>query len=84
MKSPSDHLGVQEMKQPIDYLLDQVAWTEVWHPTPPTGPLPHVTHKGVLKIGDIELNCYVLSDGQRIFNADDVERMFGLRRQVKP
>ena len=73
----------RSVKAPIDILLDRVEWEEVWHPTPPKGPLPHVTHKGVLKIANLEFRCFVLSDGQRVLDADDVERQFGLRREVK-
>ena len=36
------------------------------------------THSGVLKIGEIELRCHVLSSGERIFDAEDVQKMFGL------
>jgi hypothetical protein len=35
------------------------------------------THSGVLKIGDIELKCHILNNGERVFDADDVEKHFG-------
>lgn len=37
----------------------------------------HITHEGVLEIGEIKLKCYVLSDGRRIFNPNDVKKYFG-------
>lgn len=36
------------------------------------------THSGVLKIGDFEIRCHILSDGTRIFDAEDLEKYYGL------
>lgn len=35
------------------------------------------THSGVLKIGECELKCHILSNGERVFDAEDVEKFFG-------
>ena len=35
------------------------------------------THSGVLKFGEIELRCHILSNGTRIFDKDDIEKLFG-------
>jgi hypothetical protein len=66
--------------EPIDRLLDTVEWKEL----PSAGQrmrergLPIATHEGVLRIGDgIELRCYQLDDGRRIFDGKDVEALFG-------
>lgn len=40
------------------------------------GKLPYITHEGVMKIGDANFRCYVLSNGMRIFDAEDVEKFF--------
>lgn len=40
-------------------------------------PIPTATHSGVLKIGEAELRCHVLSNGLRIFDGDDLARFFG-------
>jgi len=63
-------------KAPIDQLLDTVQWEVVEGPLPdnPDG-LPHITHKGVLNLGGIELPCAVLSDGQRIFYGELIDEM---------
>lgn len=36
------------------------------------------THKGVLKIGDIEINCFVLDDGRRLLSGRAVTSSVGL------
>ena len=42
--------------------------------------LPKATHKGVLKIGDMELECYVLEDGRRILHQRGVLKALGMSR----
>lgn len=39
--------------------------------------LPTVISESVLEIGACKLRCYVLSNGKRIFDADDVRAFFG-------
>jgi hypothetical protein len=39
--------------------------------------LPWVTHAGVLRLGGVELRCYQLSDGRRVFDGEDVARQLG-------
>lgn len=42
--------------------------------------IPYATHRGVLKIGDVEIECVVLSDGQRLLVGDAIEKLVeGLR-----
>lgn len=36
------------------------------------------THSGVLKVGEFELRCHVLSNGQIIFDSEDIEKFFGV------
>lgn len=38
----------------------------------------YATHEGVMKFGDAEMRVYVLNDGRRIINSEDMERFFGL------
>jgi hypothetical protein len=65
-------------RKPIDAMLDAVEWEEI-----PGGPaswndaLPVATHEGVLRVMDFELKCYQLSNGMRVFDADDLARAFG-------
>lgn len=65
------------MTTPIEKLLDNIEWkrsdkSDLSH----DDNLPYVTHSGVLKIDTIELKCYTLSDGRRIFDADDINNLF--------
>ena len=39
------------------------------------------THKGILPIGGLQLECYVLEDGRRVFNKRGMARAMGLRSQ---
>lgn len=68
------------MTTPIDRMLDVVQWREL--------PQPHVsmagdpdalyaTHEGEIGIEGQTIRCYVLNDGQRVFDADSVEAFFG-------
>ena len=68
------------MSAPINTMIDNVAT-----PNEPPENLKEgqvwATHSGVLKMGEIELRCHVLSSGQRIFDAEDVEKFFGIINQ---
>lgn len=66
-------------RAPIDDLLDEVEWREI--------PIVHVsmaddpdalyaTHEGTLAVAGLELRCYVLNDGQRVFDADALAAAF--------
>jgi hypothetical protein len=63
------------MSQSIDRLLDAVQWKE--HPKQEPGELPHATHSGLLKIMDIEMRVYRLSDGRAIIDAEDMHKFLG-------
>lgn len=63
---------------PMDRLLDSLDWQAVPEPDRVLDDLPYVTHQGVFRM-DIdapELRCYQLSDGQRVFDPEDVTRFF--------
>ena len=66
------------MRSPLDKLLDSVDWepVEYTHAPSPDG-LPHMVSQGVLRIGGIELQCAVLSDGERIFYGPEIEALMG-------
>lgn len=66
------------MKQTaIEVIMDSIEWTAVHAPAPDDPSLPYVTHEGTLRIGDAELKAYRLSNGQRIFSEESVERFIG-------
>ncbi|MBU7005578.1 P63C domain-containing protein [Phosphitispora fastidiosa] len=40
--------------------------------------LPKATHKGILKVGDVNIKCYVLEDGRRVLSGRTVTTSLGL------
>lgn len=65
------------MTNVMDRLLDAVEWHEL---PPPEDKAQdgYATYQGVLVIGDATFRCYVLSDGRRLIDADDVQKFLGL------
>ena len=62
---------------PIEIALDGITWTERRETEEPVdGELPYATHEGRLKLGDVEITVYQLSDGQRIIPVEEIERLF--------
>jgi hypothetical protein len=43
------------------------------------GNLPKATHKGVLKIGDVEIPCFVLDDGRRVISGRGMTAAIGMK-----
>ncbi len=71
------------MKTPIEILLDRIDWAK----TEGVGEsgLPYETHRSILQIGNIELECVQLSNGQRVFTEESLERaMPGWREMLDP
>lgn len=60
----------------VETLLDTVEWRETGMTDDGDG-LPYPTHEGVLNLGGIELKCYRLSNGVRVFDAESVAQFFG-------
>ena len=60
----------------IEKLINDVVLTPVAAPNLDDSGLPHVTHEGVLRIAGHELRVRQLSTGQRVFLAEDVEKLF--------
>ena len=61
---------------PIDITMDSIDWKPVQVVDGLESDLPHVTHEGLMVIGDASLKCYTLSDGRRIIDMDDMNRFF--------
>lgn len=38
--------------------------------------IPEATWEGEINIAGVTIRCYVLDNGMRIFNADDIEKFF--------
>lgn len=64
-------------KTPIEILLDQVELKEVENPKP-TSDLPYVTHSGILKLGEVEIEVMVLNTGERVISEDSINKLFGI------
>ncbi len=45
------------------------------------GELPRATHQGSMLIGDLELDCYVLEDGRRVFHKRGMARALGMKSE---
>lgn len=43
--------------------------------------LPMATHQGQMAIGDLQLECYVLQDGRRVFNKRGMAKALGLKSE---
>lgn len=41
--------------------------------------LPKATHQGKMTVGDLELDCYVLEDGRRLFHKRGMARALGMK-----
>jgi hypothetical protein len=67
------------MHDPLATLFNIVHWDIL---DPPKGEpdhdsaLPYATHRGELRIGDMTLICFQLSNGTRVFEAESVEQFF--------
>ncbi len=66
--------------EPIDASFDDVAKAM----TRSAAPLPkslQATHRGILPIGGLQLECYVLEDGRRVFAKRGMARALGLKSE---
>lgn len=44
--------------------------------------LPTSVWSGSFKIGDVEIKCHILSNGQRIIEADSIEALLGFEGPI--
>lgn len=63
---------------PIDQMMNAVEWQPVEGEMVADDGLPYATHTGVLNIGGFAFKCYQLNTGQRLIDAEDMERFFGV------
>lgn len=66
----------EKSKPPIERLLDQVEWVPTGLAPDAEMPdgMPYATHVGQLRIGNITLDCAVLSTGVRVFTEESILR----------
>jgi hypothetical protein len=43
------------------------------------GALPNATHQGKMMVGDLDLDCYVLMDGRRVFHKRGMAKALGMK-----
>lgn len=70
-------MGNDEIK-PIDDTFDNVVSTTLSNSTP---QIVNATHKGFMHVGGIDLECYVLEDGRRVFNKKGMAKAIGLKSE---
>ncbi len=66
--------------EPIDAAFDDVAKAMLRSDGPKQKP-PEATHRGILPIGGLQLEVYVLDDGRRVFAKRGMARALGLRSE---
>lgn len=66
--------------EPINADFDAVAKAMTLAAGPPEKPL-EATHRGILPIGGLQLECYVLEDGRRVFAKRGMARAIGLKSE---
>jgi hypothetical protein len=72
----------KEARSPMSCIMDGVHWEQVAVAQGSGDDLPWVTHQGVFDFAGARLRCYQLSDGQRVFDSDDVEAAFGVHEEL--
>lgn len=75
-------MNSKEARSLMDYILDGVQWEQVVGTQGNSDDLPWVTHQGIFDFAGVRLRCYQLSDGRRVFDADDVEAAFGVHEEL--
>src|ERR1700741_467996 len=70
----------KKMIEPIAASFDDVAKAMTRSAEPPQNPL-QATHRGILPIGGLQLECYVLEDGRRVFAKRGMARAIGLKSE---
>lgn len=64
--------------EPIEAGFEDVAGALVVDNKP---PIINATHKGFMHVGGIDLECYVLEDGRRVFNKKGMAKAIGLKSE---
>jgi len=63
------------MSDPLDREIIKVL-RPIDPPSPHSDGELYATHEGILKFAGAEFRVYQLNDGQRVFDASDIERFF--------
>lgn len=65
-----------EAPSPVERLVAELQMIPVPSVQDPDG-LPVATHEGTLTIGDVSLKVWQLSNGRRVIDSGDLQRLFG-------
>jgi hypothetical protein len=68
----------KDVIEPIDADFDEVVKSTLTNSLP---VIVNATHKGFMHIGDVDLECYVLEDGRRVFNKRGMAKAIGLKSE---
>ncbi len=71
-------MAKDDIIEPIDASFESVVSATLSNNTP---MLMNATHKGFMHVGDIDLECYVLEDGRRVFNKKGMAKAIGLKSE---
>lgn len=71
-----ERIALMAMFAALELLFDKVEWATTGLESEALDEQPVATHTGILKIGEREIRVYKLSDGNRVANPQDVERLF--------
>jgi hypothetical protein len=70
--------NIDPIIEPIDADFDDVVTATLPNNT---SPIINATHKGFMHISGIDLECYVLEDGRRVFNKRGMAKAIGLKSE---
>lgn len=70
----------RKLIEPIEADFEEVAKAMTRSADPPENPI-EATHRGILPIGGLQLECYVLEDGRRVFGKRGMARAIGLKSE---
>jgi hypothetical protein len=76
-KARADKLSPEERSESA-----RTAALAKWDKIGARGPMPKATHEGILRIGNVEISCAVLEDGQRVLSQAEFLEALGRHRKA--
>ena len=71
----------KDIIEPLDAVFDEVADKIANEPVAKKPVLPKATNTGILPLGGLQLDCYVLDDGRRVFHKRGMAKALGLKSE---
>jgi hypothetical protein len=72
----SEQANTVDQSAPVEAMMATVKWELLPQGESLSSDQLYATHEGWLDIGGFRLKCYQLNNGERVFDADCVERFF--------